>query len=122
MADPIVDEIKARIDVADLAGQTVALKKAGRHLKGLCPFHHEKTPSFVVYPDQGNYHCFGCGKSGDVFTWLQETEHLDFAEALKTLANRAGVPLPERTPAAPDPEAQASVDALQEAAAWFHDQ
>jgi DNA primase len=121
MADPVIDEIKSRIDIADLVGRTVTLKKAGRLLKGLCPFHHEKTPSFVVYPDQGTYHCFGCGKSGDAFTWLAETEHLDFAEALKQLADRAGVTLPDRRPARPDPEATASVDALQEAAAWYHD-
>src|SRR5919202_1708434 len=122
MADPIIDEIKARIDIADLVGQTVALKKAGRYLKGLCPFHHEKTPSFYVYPDQGTYHCFGCSKSGDVFTWLQETERLDFAEALKLLAHRAGVQLPDRAPKPPDPEVTASTDALHEAAAWYHEQ
>src|SRR5919199_1194320 len=112
MADPIIEEIKARIDVADLVGQTVALKKAGRHLKGLCPFHHEKTPSFYVYPDQGTYHCFGCSKGGDIFTWLQETERVDFAEALKLLASRAGVQLPDRAPQPPDPEVVASTDAL----------
>src|SRR6266542_22299 len=121
MADPVVDEIKSRLDIADFVGQTVQLRKAGRHLKGLCPFHNEKTPSFYVYPDQGTFHCFGCGKGGDVFTWVQETEKLDFGEALKLLANRAGVQLPERRPAAPDPERTAAVDALQEAAAWFHD-
>ena len=96
MADPVIDEIKQRVDITDLVGTRVALKKAGRTLKGLCPFHDEKTPSFVVYPDQGSYHCFGCGKSGDAFTWMQETEHLDFGEALRHLAQRAGVGLPER--------------------------
>src|SRR5688500_20338472 len=96
MADPVIDEIKQRIDIADLVSGTVQLKKAGRGLKGLCPFHQEKSPSFHVYPDQGTYHCFGCGKSGDAFTWLQETEHLDFGEALRPLADRTGVRLPER--------------------------
>ncbi len=71
MADPIVDEIKQRVDLVDLIAQRVELKKAGRYFKGLCPFHREKTPSFVVYPDQGTYHCFGCGAGGDVFTWLR---------------------------------------------------
>lgn len=122
MADPVIDEIKQRIDIADLVSGTVQLKKAGRGLKGLCPFHQEKSPSFHVYPDQGTYHCFGCGKSGDAFTWLQETEHLDFGEALRQLADRTGVRLPERTAPRPDPAVQAAVDALTEAATWFHDQ
>jgi DNA primase len=122
MADPVIDEIKQRVDLVDLVSQTVELKRAGRHLKGLCPFHSERTPSFYVFPEQGTYHCFGCSKSGDVFTWLQETQHLDFSEALKQLAQRAGVTLPERRPAQVDPEAKAARDALSAAAAWFHDQ
>ena len=123
MADPVIDEIKQRVDIADLVGSRVALKKAGRTLKGLCPFHDEKTPSFVVYPDQGSYHCFGCGKSGDAFTWMQETEHLDFGEALRQLAQRAGVDLPERRR---DPQAtekrQRLLAALNEAAGFYHRQ
>ena len=123
MADPVIDEIKQRVDIADLVGSRVALKKAGRTLKGLCPFHDEKTPSFVVYPDQGSYHCFGCGKSGDAFTWMQETEHLDFGEALRQLAQRAGVDLPERRR---DPQAtekrQRLLAVLNEAAAFYHRQ
>ncbi len=121
MADPIIDEIKQRIDIADLISGVVQLKKAGRGSKGLCPFHQEKSPSFHVYPEQGTYHCYGCGK-GDAFSWLQETEHLDFGEALRRLADRAGVRLPERTTTRPDPQVQASVDVLTEAAKWFHDQ
>jgi DNA primase len=122
MADPVIDEIKQRVDLVDLIAQRVELKKAGRYFKGLCPFHREKTPSFVVYPDQGTYHCFGCGAAGDVFTWLRETEQLDFGEALRALAARTGVRLPERAapPAAAEPPGAA--DALAEAAAWFHDQ
>ena len=123
MADPVIDEIKQRVDITDLVGTRVALKKAGRTLKGLCPFHDEKTPSFVVYPDQGSYHCFGCGKSGDAFTWMQETEHLDFGEALRHLAQRAGVDLPERRR---DPQAtekrQRLLAVLAEAAAFYHEQ
>ena len=123
MADPVIDEIKQRVDIADLVGSRVALKKTGRTLKGLCPFHDEKTPSFVVYPDQGSYHCFGCGKSGDAFTWMQETEHLDFGEALRHLAQRAGVDLPERRR---DPQAtekrQRLLAVLAEAAAFYHRQ
>ncbi|HXI17090.1 MAG TPA: DNA primase, partial [Chloroflexota bacterium] len=122
MADPIIDEIKERVDIADLISTRVQLKKAGRYLKGLCPFHGEKSPSFIVYPDQGRYHCFGCGKTGDAFTWLQETENLDFGESLRRLADRAGVQLPERSAHKPDPDAKAAADALTEAAAWYHEQ
>lgn len=94
-ADPIA-EIKARLDAVDVVGQKVALKKAGQTFKGLCPFHPEKTPSFVVFPDKGNYHCFGCGANGDIFTFVMKTENLDFAEALQVLAKRAGVELKPR--------------------------
>src|SRR5713101_3767569 len=94
-ADPIA-EIKARLDVVDVVGQKVALKKAGSTYKGLCPFHSEKTPSFVVFPDKGNYHCFGCGANGDIFTFVTKTENLDFPETLRVLAARAGVELKSR--------------------------
>jgi DNA primase len=94
-ADPIA-EIKSRLEIADVVGQKVALKKAGSTLKGLCPFHSEKTPSFVVFPDKGNYHCFGCGANGDIFSFVMRTENIDFAEALRELAGRAGVALKSR--------------------------
>jgi len=94
-SDPIA-EIKSRLDVVDVVGQKVVLKKAGRTFKGLCPFHSEKTPSFIVFPDKGNYHCFGCGANGDVFTFVMKTENLDFAETLKLLAARTGVELKPR--------------------------
>src|SRR5687768_6643622 len=121
MADPVIDDVKSRIDISEYVSKRVQLKRAGRYLKGLCPFHQEKTPSFYVYPEQGTYHCYGCGKGGDVFTWLQETEHLEFGEALRQLADRAGVKLAERAARAPDPEHVAAADALTEAAAWYHD-
>jgi DNA primase len=94
-ADPIA-EIKSRLDVVDVISQKVMLKKAGQTFKGLCPFHAEKTPSFVVFPDKGNYHCFGCGANGDVVTFVMKTENLDFADALRILAARAGVELTTR--------------------------
>src|SRR5579862_7213146 len=94
-ADPIA-EIKSRLDIVDVVGQKVQLKRAGHTLKGLCPFHNEKTPSFVVFPDKGNFHCFGCGANGDVFSFVMKTENLDFGEALKELAQRAGVELKPR--------------------------
>lgn len=83
--------IKDRLDLAQVIGEYVKLKKAGANWKANCPFHNEKSPSFMVHPEKQFWHCFGCGKGGDVFTFLQEMEGLDFAEALKILADRAGV-------------------------------
>ncbi len=97
MAVGVVAEIKGRLPVADVVGETVALKKAGTTLKGLCPFHGEKTPSFVVTPARDTWHCFGCGKHGDIFTFVMERDGLAFPEALAQLAGRAGVEVDERT-------------------------
>lgn len=92
MADQ-VQEIKGKIDIVDVIGEYVNLKRAGRNFKGLCPFHNEKSPSFMVNPELQIYKCFGCQESGDVFTFLQKHEGLEFYEALEILANRAGVVL-----------------------------
>ncbi len=95
------EEIRSRINIADIIGRHVALKSAGQNLKGLCPFHKEKTPSFTVTPAKGIFYCFGCHKGGDVFTFLMEFEGLSFSEALHSLADEAGValekPLPQST-------------------------
>jgi len=99
-AESAIEQIKERVSLVDLVGQRVKLGKSGRNLKGLCPFHPEKTPSFYVFPENESYHCFGCSKHGDVFSWVMETEHVDFGEALRTLAERAGVQLERRTPTA----------------------
>src|SRR3989344_4488855 len=88
-----VQQIKDKIDVADLIAEYVQLKPAGINKKGLCPFHHEKSPSFMVNSERQGWHCFGCGKGGDIFTFVQEMEGMEFKEALKYLANRAGVQL-----------------------------
>ncbi len=85
--------IKEKIRIADLVKQYVELRPAGKNLKGLCPFHGEKTPSFMVSPDRGIWHCFGCGKGGDVFGFLMQYENIEFIEALKVLADQAGVTL-----------------------------
>ncbi len=97
MAVGVVAEIKGRLPVADVVGETVQLKKAGTTFKGLCPFHGEKTASFVVTPARDTWHCFGCGKHGDIFTFVMERDGVAFPEALTQLAARAGVELDERT-------------------------
>ena len=96
----VIDEIKERLDIVEVVSSYVTLKKAGRNYKGLCPFHAEKTPSFVVFPDTQSWHCFGaCGTGGDVFTFVMRQENLDFSGALQLLAQRAGVSLKPRTEA-----------------------
>jgi DNA primase len=92
------DLVKERIDIVQLIGESVPLKKAGRGYVGLCPFHSEKTPSFHVDPERRTYKCFGCSEGGDVFTWLEKREGLTPAEALNTLAERVGVELTRRAP------------------------
>jgi len=93
-----VEEIKARLPIEELVRPYVQLKKAGRSLKGLCPFHAEKTPSFIVSPDRGIAYCFGCHKGGDIFRFMQEIEGVDFVDALKILAERTGVELKQERP------------------------
>jgi DNA primase len=98
-SDVAKEEIRARINIADIIGRHVALKPSGQSLKGLCPFHKEKTPSFIVTPAKGIFYCFGCHKGGDVFTFLIEHDGLSFPEALQMLADEAGVRLePARSP------------------------
>jgi DNA primase len=119
----VLDEIKSRIDIVDLVSNYVALKKAGRNYKGLCPFHAEKTPSFVVFPDTQSWHCFGaCGVGGDAFSFLMKHEGYEFQEALQALANRTGVPLSERSPAAAaaDQHLQKLQEMVAAAADYFH--
>lgn len=96
----VVDEIKERLDIVEVVSSYVPLKKAGRNYKALCPFHAEKTPSFIVFPETQSWHCFGaCGTGGDVFTFIMRQENLDFTGALRLLAQRAGVSLKPRTEA-----------------------
>src|SRR6185503_16006889 len=89
------ERVRDATDIVQLIGEKVALRRAGRSYKGLCPFHSEKTPSFTVTPDRQIWHCFGCSKGGDVFAFVMETDKLTFPEALRMLADRAGIDLPK---------------------------
>jgi DNA primase len=93
--DEIIQRVRDRVDLVELVGRTVSLKRAGRSYKGLCPFHGEKTPSFHVNPDKGTYYCFGCQEGGDAFSFLIKVENLTFAEAVRSLARDCGIEIPE---------------------------
>lgn len=113
-----VDTIKARLTIEDVVGSYIGLEPAGKYLRARCPFHNEKTASFVVTPDRGIFHCFGCGKGGDIFTFVQEIEHVTFREALESLALRAGIQLDD----VPDEERgqrSAILEALDLAARYY---
>ena len=116
-----IDDVRSRISLASLIGKRVKLIRKGRRYSGLCPFHNEKTPSFSVNDDEGYYHCFGCGSGGDAITYLRETEGLDFSEAVKRLAEIAGVPIPDQRPADPVKlqKRQNVMEALATAAAYY---
>ncbi|MEW5745180.1 MAG: DNA primase [Nitrospirota bacterium] len=92
-SDALIDDIKARLDIVDLVSEHVDLKRAGQNYKGLCPFHTEKTPSFMVSPSKQIFHCFGCSKGGDIFAFVMDYENMTFQEALSHLAGKAGISL-----------------------------
>jgi len=97
LAVGVAAEVKNKLSVVDVVGESVSLKKAGTTYKGLCPFHGEKTPSFVVTPARESWHCFGCGLGGDIFSFVMQRDSATFPEALRILAQRAGVEIDERT-------------------------
>jgi DNA primase len=119
----VIDEIKERIDAVELISNYVQLKRTGRNYKGLCPFHAENTPSFVVFPETGTWHCFGaCSEGGDIFTFVMKREGWDFQTALEELARQAGVELRPRTPVqeAEDQERGRLREIMTGAATYFH--
>jgi DNA primase len=118
----LLDEIRAGVDIVDLVGRFVNLRKAGQNYKGLCPFHGEKTPSFMVNPRKGIFHCFGCGVGGDVFGFLMRQDRLSFPEAVRALARQAGVALPQdRGPGQGDSGREELYRAMELAASFYRE-
>lgn len=93
--DDLVEEIRSRNDIVDIVSSRIKLQKKGSSYFGLCPFHNEKSPSFSVSPNKQMFYCFGCGEGGNVFSFLMKYDNLTFSEALKELADRAGIELPD---------------------------
>lgn len=119
-----LDELRARTSLSALIGKTVKLQKAGREYKGCCPFHNEKTPSFYVNDDKGFYHCFGCSAHGDAIRWMTDQRGLPFIDAVKELAQVAGLEMPaqDRRAAQKAERAKGLHDAMADAANWFSEQ
>ncbi|MGH3733565.1 MAG: DNA primase [Acidimicrobiales bacterium] len=117
-----IAQVRAASDIVALISETVALKRTGQRWTGLCPFHGEKTPSFSINAEEGRYYCFGCRASGDQITWVRETQHLDFMDALRQLADRAGIELHEDANAGPArKERQETMAAMDRAVNWYHE-
>ncbi len=117
-----IAQVRAATDIVALITEQVALKKSGRRWSGLCPFHGEKTPSFSVNAEEGRYYCFGCRASGDQITWVRETQHLDFMDALRLLADRAGIELHEDSNTGPArKDRQEFLTTMEKAVDWYHE-
>jgi DNA primase len=116
----VLDDIRAAVDIVDLVGRFVNLRKAGVNWKGLCPFHGEKTPSFMVNPKKGIFHCFGCGVGGDVFGFVMRQDRLSFPEAVRALAKSAGVALPDDRPSDPGDSGREELLRAMELASQFY--
>src|SRR5438093_2875315 len=125
----IIDTIKAKVDVVEEIGLVVSLQKSGKSFKGLCPFHNERTPSFYVFAESQTWRCFGCNEGGDIFTFVQKQQNLDFREALVYLAEKAGVGVEDEEQRSPEAEQErremhAAKERLrklnEDALLWFH--
>ncbi|MET0144552.1 MAG: DNA primase [Ilumatobacteraceae bacterium] len=123
IADDDIERLRSTVSIVDVVGQVVALRKVGRNWTGLCPFHAEKSPSFNVREETGRYKCFGCDKGGDVFTFVQEHEHVDFVGAVEYLAAKAGVQLTYTSTGQSRDRARRKqlVEAMGTAIEWYHD-
>ena len=122
ISDSEIAQVRAATDIVALISEYVALKKSGRRWSGLCPFHGEKTPSFSVNAEEGRYYCFGCRAWGDQITFVREMQHVDFIDALRLLADRAGLELHDDAHAGPArKERQELLVAMEKAVAWYHD-
>ena len=120
MVGSVTDEIKQRVDVVEVISRYTELKRAGSIYKGLCPFHSERTPSFVVFPNTGTWHCFGaCGTGGDVISFVMRKENLDFREAVELLAKQAGIELGDREEDRSGQQRAQIYDVNEAAAAFF---
>ena len=121
-----VDDLKSSVDIVQVVQERVPLRRSGATWKGLCPFHGEKTPSFHVNGEKGFFHCFGCGVGGDVIKFIELADKLPFPDAVRALAARAGIPVPEPTDGGQDADAQRDRESLlkvhEVAAAWFREQ
>src|SRR4051794_24182466 len=121
-----VDDLKSHVDIVQVVQERVQLRKSGATWKGLCPFHGEKTPSFHVNGDKGFFHCFGCGVGGDVIKFVELYDKVSFPEAVRQLAGRAGIQVPEAQDAKHDSESQREREGIlkahEVAAAWFREQ
>jgi DNA primase len=122
IAPETLELIRSRLDIAELVGECVQLTRAGRNMKGRCPFHQERTPSFIVSPERQTFHCFGCGEGGDAFSFLMKTEGLTFTEAAEKLASRVGVKVEAQKELGPqDRERLRMKEALEFAAGHYHE-
>ena len=119
LAVGVAAEVKSKLTVLEIVGEQVELRKAGTTYKGICPFHGEKTPSFVVTPARDSWHCFGCGEGGDIFSFVMRREGLSFPDALKRLAARAGIEIDERT-SREDARKARLREVLEQAIAFYH--
>ncbi len=119
---PLLDEIRNRLKLSDLIARTTQIFKKGRTVKALCPFHNEKTPSFSIDDDRGLYHCFGCGASGDHFSFVKETQNLGFIEAIQMLAEQLAIALPKQELTQANLKNTGLIEALEAACIWYQEQ